>query len=59
MFRSEEKRRRNEKYGLAKLELAAVAKAGKLKRLDVLRQALIGPIPESSHLPCQKRRSDT
>jgi len=38
--------RRNEKYGLAKLELAAIGSGRKLKRLEGLRHALIGPIPK-------------
>jgi hypothetical protein len=37
---------RRNKYKLAELELAAVAPQTKLRRLDVLRSALIGPIPK-------------
>lgn len=40
-----EKKRRG-KYCLAKAELAAVAPTAKLRRFEVLRHALIGPIPK-------------
>jgi hypothetical protein len=37
---------KKDKYSLAKLELSAVAPGQKLKRLEVLRHALIGPVPK-------------
>jgi hypothetical protein len=40
------KKRETQKYKLAKLELAAVGPVQKLTRLEVLRHALIGPIPK-------------
>jgi hypothetical protein len=38
--------RKSHKYSLAKIELAAVGSAHKLKRYEVLRHALIAPIPK-------------
>ncbi|MHB1711831.1 MAG: hypothetical protein ACYCV7_10570 [Acidimicrobiales bacterium] len=43
-----EKLKKKNKYGLARLELSAVKPGDKLKRFDVLRHALIGPIPQFS-----------
>jgi hypothetical protein len=40
-----EKERKKNKYGLAALELAAVGTRQELERIEVLRHALIGPIP--------------
>jgi hypothetical protein len=51
-FDSEEARaaweaeKKNNKYGLAKLEIGAVKPGDKLRPLEVLRHALIGPIPK-------------
>jgi hypothetical protein len=51
-FESEQERahwevtKRKNRYGLAKLELGAVKPGEKLKRLEILRYALIGPIPK-------------
>ncbi len=41
-----ENKKRRGKYCLAKAELAAVAPTAKLRRFEVLRHALIGPIPK-------------
>lgn len=41
-----EKTRKKEKYRLATMELAAVGPGQKLRRFDVLRHALIAPIPK-------------
>lgn len=52
VFDSEEDRaaweaeKKKNKYGLAKLEIGAVKAGDKLRRLEVLRHALIGPIPK-------------
>lgn len=41
-----EKAKKKKRYSLAKLEIGAVKPGEKLKRFDVLRHALIGPIPK-------------
>jgi len=52
VFESEQERveweltKKSSRYGLAKLEIGAVKPGEKLRRFDVLRHALIGPIPK-------------